>query len=269
MLTVPEFVEQQRALGRRIHAHDGVFWEEAAPGYSRPAFVYLPFERGSARPALRHRWLGYSHQVPDAAQSNRTLPVMALERPALDGFGLASLPQKKRNRVRRALKHCEIRRIEELDPWLEQMRAINISQSERQALKAGAPVSVRRYVDEADDWRAQIRREFALAEREWWGAFVEGELLAYLRSYQVESVRIIQQTKAHTGAFAHNAVDGLNYAVLEHAAADPVCRRIIRGEALHASLNQYKEQFLFQVVELPYYTSRLWLQNLARRWLKR
>ncbi len=269
MLTEAEFVEQQRALGRRIHEHDGVFWEQAYPGYSRPAFVYKPFNRGAARPAWPHRLLGYSHQVPCADQANRRLPVMAMDRTELDGFTLMSLPQKKRNQVRRALKHCEFRRLDELEPWLERMRAINISQSERQAQGAGAPVAAGRYIHEAEAWRAQIRREFALAKREWWGAFAEGELVAYLRSYQVESVRLIQQIKTHSDAYAHNAVDGLNFTLLERAAADPSCRQILYGEAMHPSLNRFKEQFLFRVVELPYYSSNARLMSLARKCLRR
>ncbi|HPR69775.1 MAG TPA: hypothetical protein PLJ99_10845, partial [Kiritimatiellia bacterium] len=141
MLTEAQYAEQQRRLGRRLHEHDGVWWEEIRRFYCKPAFVYKAFDRGSARPAPGRSWLGYSHPVPDAGQANRFLPVMTLTRDRLDGFGLPALPQKKRNQVRRALERCEVRPLADVVSCLERLREINLSQVRRHDQGGGSEVS--------------------------------------------------------------------------------------------------------------------------------
>lgn len=269
MLSTPQFVAQQRLLGRRIHEHDGVYWEEVYPFYCKPAFVHQAFDRGAARPARLRQLLGYSHQVRDSAQANRWLSMMVLDRHTLDGFHLHQLPQKKRNNVRRARERCEVRPITDLNSNLERLREINVAQALRQAQGAGSDTLPERYVREADDWRTQIRREFALDGREWWGAFVEGVLAAYLRTYQVEGIRIIQQTKADTAWLKFYPMDALYFDVLSRASADATCVRIVNGSPLHSSLNHYKEQFLFRAVAVPYYSSNARIVEWAKWWKKR
>ncbi len=265
MLTADQFAEQQRALGRRIHEHAGVHWEEVYFGYCKPAFAFQAIAPGAARPARRRSVLGYSHRVEEPAQANRFVPAMLLERDRLDGFGLPSLPQKKRNNVRRALEHCAVRPIDDLERHLERIRAINASQAERHEKGFGAETPARRYVAEAESWRAQMRREFALAGREWWGAFVGDVLAAYLRTYQVEDVRIIEQAKTDTDCLKHHPMDALYFEVLSRAAADPACRLIVNGRPQHSSLNHFKEQFLFRPAELPYYSSNAAMVECGKR----
>lgn len=264
MLTEAQFAEQQRSLGRRIYEHDGVFWEEGHPFYCRPAFVYRTFTRGEVRPPRFRSLIGYSHLVPYSEQGNRVLPVMALSRERLDGFGLLKLPPKKRNQVRRALEHCQVRLLADLESVLERMREINLSQSLRQERGAGAETPACRYTEEADEWRAQMRREFALAGREWWGAFADGVLAAYLRTYQVNSIRVIQQTSSDTACRQHHPMDALYFNVLAAASADSGCLVIYNGGPMHASLNLFKEQYLFQAVDCPVYSSSRWV-GLGRR----
>lgn len=267
VLTEAEFVEQQRFLGRRIHEHDGVFWEEVYPLYCKPAFIYKAFAPGDAKPACLRSFLGYSHQVNTLEQGNRSVPLMVLVRSTLDFFDLQKLPPRKRTYVRRALEYCKIDTIADIETYLERIREINISQSVRQEQGAGAETSVRRYTEEADSWRAQMRREFSLKGREWWGAFVNDVLVAYLRTYQVDGIRVIQHAKADTAYFKYHPMDALYYTVLSKAAADTACHRIVNGGPLHPSLNHFKEQFLFQVVEYPYYSTHAWLVGKAKKWV--
>ena len=265
MLTEAQYVAQQRSLGRRIHEHGGVFWEETYPFYCKPAFIYKAFDRGAARPARLRSLLGYSHQVRHLREANRTLPVMALDRAGLDGFDLQKLPQKKRNNVRRALERCVVRSIDDVEIHLERLRAINVVQAQRHEKGVGAETPASRYAEEAESWRAQMRREFALAGREWWGAFVGDVLAAYLRTYQVDGVRVIQQAKADTEYLKSYPMDALYYAILSRASADATCQWIVNGGPLHPSLNHYKEQFLFKTVELPYYSSNAWLVEILKK----
>ena len=268
MLTEAQYVEQQRALGRRLHEHDGVWWDEVYPRYCKPAFIYKVVPRGSARPARWRSWLGYGHLVARPEEANRTLPMMALDRSGLDGFGLPKLPSKKRNNVRRALEKCAVAPLTDLESHLERLRQINVSQALRHEEGGGAQVPASRYVAEADSWRAQTRALFALAGREWWGAFVDGVLAAYLRTFQVDGIRIIQQAKADTDYLKACPMDALYFPVLSRAAADPACRILFNGRPQHPSLNHYKEQFLFRADEFPYYSSHAVLVALGKRALQ-
>ena len=265
MLSIDEFVDQQKLLGRRIHKHDGVFWEEVYPFYCKPAFPYTQINRGEARPSHFRSLFGYSHQVLCSEDGNRVVNFMVLDRSRLDGFCIQKLPSRKRTYIRRALEQCEIQLITDIDQHIERMREINISQSLRQELGAGAETPTRRYIDEADGWRIQMRREFALKGREWWGAFVDCVLVAYLRTYQVEEIRVIQQTKADTEYFKFHPMDALYFTVISKAADDITCEYIMNGDPRHTSLNHFKEQFLFRAVEYPFYSSNAWLVQTVKK----
>lgn len=264
MLTEAQYVEQQRSLGRRIHGHDGTWWEETYPCYCKPAFIYKVLPRG-VRPARRHSWLGYGHLVARPEEGNRTLPMMALDRNRLEDFGLPKLPSKKRNNVRRALEKCAVAPLTDIEKHLERIRLINVSQAMRHEEQVGAQIPASRYVAEADSWRAQIRSSFALVGREWWGAFVGGELVAYLRTYQVDGVRVIQHAKVDADYYKFYPMDALYFTVLASAAADPVCRLVLNGRPMHPSLNHFKEQFLFAAVAFPYYSTHAGLMELGKR----
>lgn len=265
MLTEAEFVKQQQSLGKKIHEHDGVFWEEVYPFYCKPAFIYKAFDPKAARPAPWRSLMGYSHQVLTKEKGNRTVPFMVLERDRLDDFSLMKLPPKKRNQVRRAVEQCNIRPIPDLEQELERMREINLSQALRQEGGAGSDVPPSRYKDEANDWRRQIRQEFSLTGREWCGAFVNGILAAYLRTYQINGIRIIQQVKSDTIFFKFHPVDALYFDLLSRAATDTSCTKIINGDPRHDSLNHFKEQFLFRPLCFPYYSSKARLVDVYKQ----
>jgi len=263
-MTEEEFVQRQIALGRRIHEHDGVFWEEVYPFYCKPAFIYKAFDPGEARPARLRSLLGWSHRVRTPERGNRTVAFMVMGNQTIRSFTIQALPTKKRNQVRRGLKSCSVRPLEAIEPFVDRIREINIAQAIRQEQGAGAETPARRYTDEADAWRAQVLQEFAEGGREWWGAFVEGVLAAYMRTYQLDGVRVIEQTKADTAYFKFYPMDALYFTVLTRAAGDETCRLVVNGRPLHLSLNHYKEQFLFKTTEFPYYSTHARLVELGK-----
>lgn len=264
MLTVIEYAEQQRSLGRRIHFHDGVYWEELYPFYCKPAFIYKPFDIG-ARPARFHSLLGYTHQVLLPLQGNRSIFLMELNRTRLDGFSLSQLPSRKRTYVRRALEQCMIKPITDIERFLERMLEINISQALRQEKGAGVETPVKRFTEAAGEWRRQMRQEFALKGREWWGAFTADDILvAYIRTHQVDGIRDIYQTKSDTEYLKVHPMEALYFTILEKAASDPTCKRIVNSRPMHPSLNHFKEGFLFRAVEYPFYHSNPKIEEIAK-----
>ncbi|MBN1879728.1 hypothetical protein JW823_06425 [bacterium] len=265
MINSTEFAEQQRHLGFRIHEHDGEFWQSVRPFYCKPAFVYKVIERGSVRPSPFRSFLGYSHLVPDVSQGNRILQMMVITRETLDNFSLSSLPVKKRNQVRRSLERSQIQLIQDLDTHIERIREISIAQSFRQEQGAGAETPITRYTDDAESWRRQMQLSFSLNGRECWGAFVDDTLAAFIRTYQVDGTRVIQQAKVDTEYFKAYPMDGLYFTLLNHAAEDNSCNLIINGSPLHDSVNHYKEQFLFRSFDHPCYSSNACLVKVGKR----
>ena len=190
---------------------------------------------------------------------------MVLEGEDLHGFSMARLRSEKRNQVRKGLKSAQVRRITELEPHLEAMRHINIAQAERQMDTGSFGKPARYYQEQADAWREEIRRWFNLPEREWWGAFVDSRLAAYMLTFEVESVRFIGVMKTHTEALKLCLTDAIYFTVLEQAAASKTCQRVINGGPLRPSLDRYKEQFLFKRLAIPYYTAPVALFRLGMR----
>lgn len=277
MITEEQYVEDCLRSGVRGHCHDGVWWREPYPFYAKPMFEFRELVPGRARPARRKALLGYSHHVPEAGMGNRTAPYMVLEGEALRGFGLESLPGKKRNQVRKGLKHFEVKRILDVEPRLEEIRAIYISQSMRHTERHEMPETPPGfYVEHADQWRVRERRYLTTRGREIWGAFAEDRLAGFIVSPQVEGVRLIEKAKYHSDFLSLNVGDALYYAVLEAAGKSADCQRVVNPGIRAGRLSRYKEQFLFKHVELPVYVSNLrlfhWVEtakSLAERWRRK
>ena len=267
-LSEAEYAQQLRARGCRIHENQTVWWKTKYPLFCEPAFEFRCFEPGAARPWSSESMLGYAHRVPAAGMSNRVIEYMVLEGDALRGFSLARLGQKKRNQVRQGLKYCQIAQMQTLTPWLEDLRQINISQAERLMNDSTFDTPPGDYVKHAEAWRSRMETAFALPGRDWWGAFADGKLVAYLVTLRVENTLCIDTSKAHTEALKLRPNDALYWTVLEKAALDTECGRIMNSPVSRGTLDHFKKEFLFEKRPLYFYNSnprlRRVLGSLAR-----
>jgi hypothetical protein len=266
MLTEAQYAEQQRQLKRKIHEHDGIYWEQPYPFYCRPVFFMTAFQVGAAKPHPLKSMLGFSHQTTDSSKATDYKSFMELNREDLNDYSIQKLLPKKRSQVRQALKTCEVKLIPNLnDEVIERIRQINIEQAVRQESGYGAETPSARYIKEKEEWKEQIQREFSLHGREWWGAYYEGSLIAYIKTHQIGGIRIIEQTKTHTQYLKQKPMDALYYSIIEMASKESTCFKIINGTPLHPSLNIYKEQFLFKEVKYPYFSSNYKMVNSIKR----
>ena len=266
MITEAQYVEECLRQGVRGHCHDGVWWREPFPFYAKPMFEFRELAPGSARPSFRKAPLGYSHHVPDPALGNRSLPYMILHEAELRGFGLESLSSKKRNQVRKGLKHCEVALIQDIERHLEAIRGIYISQSMRHTEQHEIPKTPPSfYVDHASQWRERELRYLTTCGRETWGAFIDGRLAGFIVSPQIEGVRIIEKAKCHTDFLSFNVNDALYFTVLEAAGKDALCRKIVNPGLRGGRLARYKEQFLFKQEAIPVYVSHPMIFNACQR----
>lgn len=265
-LTEQEYVDENRRQFRRLHQRDGVWWTQIYPGFCRPAFKFRSVVPGTAKPLRSQALLGYSHFVPEMGMGNDAVRYMVLEGDDLRGFGMARLDSKKRNQVRKGLKCCEVRTISDLEGCLEDAREVCVSHSLRGAASRKAyHVSHTFFIDQADTWRAQMRRDFASGGRQWFGAWHEGRLIAYLVTLQVESVLLIEKMKLHSDYLALGPSDALYFHVLSQLAQDASCLRIINSSPQRPGLDRFKEQFLFKATPIPQYVSNPATYRLAMR----
>lgn len=266
MLTEAEYARQEQALGASLHLNQGVWWRRVFPFYTKPAFEFRQVAPGSARPAWHRSFAGYSHQVATAAESNRSLEYMILEGEPLETFGMPKLDSKKRNQVRKGLKSCRIGLIDDLSKHREAMLQINITQSLRQMKSGEFYVPVTHYTKGEEAWWQRMVKHFGLPGRDWWGAFLEDRLIAYIFTEAVDSVLFVRAVKTHTDFFNLCPSDALHFTVLENAAKSGQIKRVIHGGADGtATLNRYKEQFLFTLKPTYWYSANETLYRAAVR----
>lgn len=263
-MTEQEYVEGNPHLFHHLHVHDGVWWDQIYPGYAKPAFKFRELVPHVVRPARSRSYWGYSHCVPEMRQGNHAVDYMVLEGDNLREFGMDRLDSKKRNQVKKGFKCCEVKEILELEPHLEDARAVCISHSQRgvQTRKA-FHVSHTYFIDHAEAWRAQMRHDFAGKGRKWFGAWRDNRLIAYLVTLQVENTMIIEKMKLHTDFMQFCPSDALYFAGLEQAARTASCRRIVNSPPQRPGLDRFKEQFLFKPTPIPFYVSNLFLFRLG------
>ena len=257
-----------KAIGKAAHYHDGVWWQQVAPGFCKPVDVLRTFAPGSARPTFSRRWLGYSHVVPDDAPSNHAWNVMYLEGEGLQSFDLTRVsPKRKQQKIKQAIKTLDIRLIEEIEPLLPAMNEINAVMARR----TGHGHSPEYYSRQRAEWERFMIREFSLPGREWWGAFHEARLVAYYYAYVVARTLHISAAKSHTDFLRLGPNDGLVFTLLHHHAQAGDCDRVIYGDWSPEvpTLNEFNECYGFRQRSLPIFRAMTPIMRLARRWKNR
>jgi hypothetical protein len=254
MLSIEQNAEQKRkSLGCKLHYSGGVWWERQQPFYAKPAFEFQSLVPGMARPDRKKGFFVYSHQVPSPELGNRLVDWMILEGEDLQQFSMARLRSEKRNQVRKGLKNCEVRTVTDLEPHLDQALQINATQAERHMATGWFTRSSAYFARHAQAWKAETRLHFSLPGWQWWGAFVQGQLVAYMRTLQVADILFIMSMKNHTEFLKLCSSDAIYFTALEAASRAGNVSRIVNGGPMRPSLNRFKEQFLFKQTSTPYF----------------
>jgi hypothetical protein len=204
-----------------------------------------------ARPKILKSFLGYSHLIDDANLANKHWPIMLLNSQKLEEFSISLLSASKRANVRKGLRRNEIRRIDVIDPVIDQMQDICISAVRRTG--HGKPPEY--YTKDYRKWRNFMTKEFAMQKREWWGAFHNGVLTAYYYAYQINETMFISAAKSHSDHMEDCPNDALFFTFLEYCRDLFDCKQVIFGDwsGDAPSLNKFKERYGFQKIDLPVY----------------
>ena len=257
MISEETFAREEKARGKPVHCHDGVWWVKQAPFYCKPIHEYRPFPPGSARPHPLKALVGFSHQVPDPAQATRFVRMNVLQGEDLRSFSMERIKSKRRNLVRMGMKQCRIEVLTPSDALLDQMRRINISQARKlESVGGGGSFLPSAHYDlHAAQWREETRSLFRHPGHQFIGAFADDALAAYVNLVQIEDTWLFGAVKSCSEHLARRPVDALYFTALTLASQCAECNRVVNGGGdERESLVHFKGEFLLNPVDFPYYT---------------
>ena len=258
IISIETFAHEERRLGKKIHLHKGVWWEQSSPFYCKPINEFSSFVPKSSTPNLLKALFGYSHQVPDSSKATRFVSWNILDGENLINFSLDCLKPSKRRTIRKGLQQCMIKYLLPTENNIEQMRQINISQAKKfeGTRESGTFLSSEYYDLKATEWREQTRRLFTHLGNYFVGAYVGHTLVAYINLIQIEDTLKIGAVKSCSEYLQHRPVDALYFTVLSMAAKSRVFTRIVNGgpDGEPESLTYFKGEFHIIPISFPYYT---------------
>lgn len=250
-MTSEEMIERVIEIGYDVHFNDGVCWIKSAPFYCNPVIPFQVIEPGKAKPKMHKALLAYSHQVSDTKYANKYESILLLREEKLSNFGIQSLSSAKRAQVRKGLKLTNIRKIEEIESVLNDMKEIEISKATR--IKEIKPPEY--YIKHYDQWRAWTIKQFNIdkGKKEYWGAFYNETLIAFMKIYQINDTVIISYAASHSDHLDKCPNDALTFSIIDYCKGLDNCNNISYGlwEENRQSLNDFKQKYGFERVDLP------------------
>ena len=181
---------------------------------------------------------------------------MSLNHAKLKEFFIKSLSSSKRARVRKGLKLTEVKKIEKIDPVIEDIKDTCISQAKR----TGYGLPPEYYVKHYKNWRSWIKRE-------WWGVYYKKKLIAYRYDILINDTMYFIATKSHTDFLDNCPNDALMYTFISYCKSLKGCKWLNAGDwnVYKPTINNFKQLFGFEKVDLPIYTKYNPLINIFKK----
>lgn len=191
------FAKFLRDMGHTVRCEGGAYW------YNSSAHIYMsfPFQREIDPKSLNiSKVLGMDGLAarfacaPDAGRPSYRLVC------DLADYGLSSLSQKARNQTKRGLERCEVRPVEANELLGHGIR-LNRDTMERQGREISKGFD--------DYWMKYFSTALKADGADVWGAFVDGELAAYLVSFRMEGcahILIVRSDSRHLNLYPNNAL---------------------------------------------------------------
>jgi len=198
-----EMPEQHHSVGDHVHYHRGVWWKQHNRLFCAPCSTFEMIDPDKSWPKWQNCIAGHMHLCPPGARSNATY--RAIVNDEVKGYSLHSLGSKDNIRgVRRALDKVEVR-IVSLDVLLDE--GISVYESWHQRVGWGKNRS-------REGFSYWIRHACSLPKRMSLGAFVEGNLVAFMLPYATGNVICTSFIASHTDSLKFRPNDALFHAVL-------------------------------------------------------
>ena len=247
-MTKEEYVKGKIRAGFNIHHHDGIWWESTRSGYCKPAIMFEPVNSRSQKPLLSQSILGCNHRISDSSSSTGFWQPMILKGDDLGSWSLEGLSSgNRRRRIRKGLRNNEVKKIKNVDLFKDDFARILKSTAERNG--HGHPPE---YYDlNLTVWWENILK---IAEyTEFWGAFHEGKLAAYICFHVMGERVVVDGVKSDTDMLPGCPIDAILYTFLmDIQERGGIEEMWYGGKSNRPTLDKFKESYGFKVEEIPY-----------------
>lgn len=242
-MTEEEFANQEIELGNKVHYNQGEWWIQRSRFFCESAIPFKAIGIGSSKPKLKNSLAGYSHYTNDKPKNPRVRCMMHMA-VGSEAFDIETLSSNRRSKVRRGLKRNEIVRVDNVEPYIDQLKDVVISARERTG--DGKPVSY--YQNNFEEWKNYILRLAPMKDRDFWLAFQEDKVAAYFHVTIVGDLCMVGAAKSHSDYLKHYPNDALVFSVLDYAINKKKCKTIVYGDWVEsdAHLNKFKEGYGFE-----------------------
>jgi hypothetical protein len=198
-----EMPAQHTAGGDRVHYHRGVWWKQLNRFFCMPCSLFEEVDPREAWPDPRHALAGYLHLCPPEAENNATYPsIVNDEVKRYSVKGLAS--KRKAGMIRGAVGNIAVQTVS-VDELVRCGYEVYISWHKRVSWGRD------RTRESFADW---VRRACSSPKQMVLGAFVGGELVAFMLPYATGAVVAPSFLASHTDYLKYRPNDVLYHAML-------------------------------------------------------
>jgi hypothetical protein len=177
---------------------------------------------------------------------------MFLRGVAFSGFRQEGLRHERRKALNRARQSgLRFERLGSLECHWPDLREIYVSTAERTTYGYRPEY----YVQQEDAFRRDLRREFSLEGRDWFGVFSGERLIAFLYTCLVDRTAHLLVTKFNHRFLEMRPSDFLHFEVIRHYQDLEECEEIYAGRSIAtaATIDRFKAGYGFERVEMAAY----------------
>ncbi len=197
-MSIDGYANFLRTMGHRVLTTESASWFNVSPGF----YMNFPFHRPASpslsevRKVLRAKAIAVRYTCP-LDVGRQSYKIVCSDKK----YDYGSLPQKGRNRTRRGMENCSVRRLDFKE--LEPVGALALNRDTLLRQGRRVPTNCDSY------WRSYYAAAGSSGFMEAWGAFVGENLAAYLIACQIEdcmNIFILRSDSKYLKANPNNAL---------------------------------------------------------------
>ncbi len=247
-MTKEEYVEGKIKAGHILHENDGVWWETTRKGYCKPAVKYEIVRPRAAKPAFAKRIIGYNHRVEHMNQASGYWQPFLMKEEGINSWSLDNLSSgNRRRRIRKGLRNCTVEVVKDIHQYKEDISRILKST----AIRNGHGFPPEYYDMEKKEWWEVIEKVALYTE--FWCAFSEGKLIAYICLHVMGERVVVDGVKSDTDFLSNCPIDAILHGIMTSLKERGGIKEMwYGGKSSRKTLDDYKESYGFEVVKVPY-----------------
>ena len=268
-MTREEYIKGKIESGHTLHQNNDVWWETTRNGYCKPAIPFDEVKATKAKPAMSKSFIGCNHRVPNKAGSSGYWLPFVLDEQGIKEWSLEGLKSgNRRRRIRKGLRNCEVKRLENVQTYRSDFSRILKST----AIRNGHGNPPEHYNEDKQSWWDLILRVNHYTE--FWGAFHEGMLVAYICFHVAGDRVVVDGVKSDTEWLQTCPIDAILFNfITDIQKREGIKEMIYGGKSDRPSLDKFKESYGFRIEEIPYRIGvmggYLYVPKFVKRMLKR